>query len=194
MACGPEFYGIAVGDLATWVGAAMSFAAVVTALGLATRESRRKARDADDLERVFAPGIADELIQLRWSCGQIAMIHKSGSDPVRAYRGMVAHLESCRCPTLDLVASRDAYRGDRGRALMTLYAALLRLATDLPRYDHENDQLIVVFSKDMVARTAADLFEKAGAALTAIWVIGPTPDKAIPDWNEPPGFRPALVT
>lgn len=194
MAGGPEILGVEIGDVATWAGAGMSFAAVVTALRLAGRESREKRRDSEDLERVFAPGIVDELVQLRWVCGQIALIHEQSPEAAAGYTGMLAHLQSCRCPTLDLVAARDVYRGDRGRKLMSLYAALLRLAIDLPRFNHANELLVVAFSKGMLANTAADLFEKASAALDSVWAVGPTPAAPIPSPNEPPGFRVALAT
>jgi hypothetical protein len=189
MAGGPEIFGIAVGDIATWVGAAMSFAAVVTALRLAGRESREKRRDSEDLERVFAPAVAEELLQIRWVCDQIVRIWNSDTGVGRRYRDMYEHLGSLRAPTLDLVASRDVYRGERGRKLMSLYAALLRQAADMPHFARPGNEDVLEFPASDIAGTAREIYQQAEAALTLIWQVTPHPLTPIPASHEPPGYR-----
>ncbi|WP_143070415.1 hypothetical protein [Luteibacter sp. UNC138MFCol5.1] len=183
------------GDVATWAGAVASTGAVVVALALSTRESRARQKEAADAERIFAPGIAEELIQLRWVCGQILAIHadSAGEENRPAYRTMLAHLESCRAPTLDLVAARDVYRGDRGRLLMTLYAAILRLQADIHKFPRIDMLEVVHFAQGQVANAARDISAKADAALDSIWAIAAAKGTPIPDRHIPPNGRPPLI-
>lgn len=173
-----------------WFSGLMSFAAVVTAIGLATRESRWARADRRDIGAVFASSVVEEILQVRWLCAQ-ARFHRSELLPVKRYDSLLNILQQCSTPVMDLVVSRDIYREDVGRAVVYLYTELLRVRQDIAHLlpGAEMSEAGLVFISGDLARDADRVFGLCADPLSLLWKLTPAAAQPIPEEHEPRGYR-----
>lgn len=167
----------------------MSLVAVIAALWIALRGSHEKKRDSADLEKVFAPAVAQELRVILYHCYEVTAREKASDDIQRAQR-IHDELQAIQTTTLELVASRDIYRGKRGQALMLALGELLALKNERSGWTRpENSTPKVGLRIDTAGRVSiAKLLERlCGAALKQMWSLTTRAKEPIPDAIDPYG-------
>lgn len=180
MAGGPEFFGMGLGDLATWFGAIGSIAAAVAAV-YAARKAMKIARlpiDADnvariDRARVIASAIREEMVVAATNASVIA-------QEIQDYIGRQRYELLQRIPAIKLrrtamisrfLGDLDVFGRDHGTAIASAAADVLNLNAQLDAVgDWKFDTVNVAAFSEVEKAKLADLSAMADAvaASTAI--------------------------